>query len=87
MIVIISQTKYLLDQMLKRLEEDFKQYGGVRERMHAARTTARGEAWDKELYSKLVAAKNAEDLAKVVNEIKQKVDAMAQNIAQKRGWK
>ena len=87
MIVIISQTKFLLDQMLKRLEEDFKQHGGVRERMHAARTAARGEAWDKELYSKLAVAKNAEDLVKIVKEIKQKVDAVAQSIARKRGWK
>jgi four helix bundle suffix protein len=87
MIVIILQTKYLLDQMLKRQEEDFKQHGGVRERMHAARTAARGEAWDKELYSKLSATKNAEDLAMAVTAIKHKVDALAQSIARKRGWR
>jgi four helix bundle suffix protein len=87
MIVIILQTKYLLDQMLKRQEEEFRQHGGVRERMHAARTAARGEAWDKELYSKLAAAKASEDLVKIVKEIKQKVDAVAQSIARKRGWK
>jgi hypothetical protein len=73
--------------MLKRQEEDFKQHGGVRERMHAARTAARGEAWDKELYSKLAATETSEDLSKVTSEIKQKVDAMARSIARKRGWK
>ena len=73
--------------MLKRQEEEFKQHGGVRERMHAARTVARGEAWDKELYSKLAAAKTPEDLARIAKEIRQKVDALAQNIARKRGWK
>jgi four helix bundle suffix protein len=87
MIVIISQTKYLLDQMLKHQEEEFKKHGGVRERMHAARTVARGEAWDKELYSKLAAAKAPEDLARIAKEILQKVNALAQNIARKRGWK
>ena len=87
MLVIILQTKYLLDQMLKRQEADFKQYGGVRERMHAARTATRGEAWDKGLYSLLVATKTPEELAKAVKAIKQKVDALAQTIARKREWK
>ena len=87
MLVIILQTKYLLDQMLKRQEADFKQYGGVRERMHAARTATRGEAWDKGLYSLLVATKTPEELAKAVKAIKQKVDALAQTIARKREWR
>ena len=87
MLVIILQTKYLLDQMLKRQEADFKQYGGVRERMHTARTATRGEAWDKGLYSLLVATKTPEELAKAVKAIKQKVDALAQTIARKREWK
>lgn len=87
MLVIILQTKYLLDQMLKRQEADFKQYGGVRERMHAARTATRGEAWDKGLYSLLVGTKTPEELAKAVKAIKQKVDALAQTIARKREWK
>ena len=87
MLVIILQTKYLLDQMLKRQEADFKQYGGVRERMHAARTATRGEAWDKGLYSLLVATKTPEELAKAVKAIKQKVDTLAQTIARKREWR
>ena len=62
-------------------------HGGVRERMHAARTAARGAVWDKELYLKWVATKTPEDLINVVKEIKEKVDDLAQNIARKRGWK
>ena len=55
--------------------------------MHAARTATRGEAWDKGLYSLLVATKTPEELAKAVKVIKQKVDALAQTIARKREWK
>ena len=43
MVVLIQQTKYLLDRMIARQEEDFRKFGGVRERMHAARTAACGE--------------------------------------------
>ena len=56
MIVVIQQTKYLLDKMIAAQEADFKKHGGVRERMHAARTAARGEDWDKTIYSRPVGA-------------------------------
>ena len=35
-------TNYLLDQQLKRLERDFLEDGGLRERMTRARLAARG---------------------------------------------
>ena len=47
MIVLIQQSRYLLDRLLKWQEEDFKAHGGVRERMYAARSGVRGEEWDK----------------------------------------
>jgi four helix bundle suffix protein len=34
---LIHQTNYLLDQQIRRLQEDFLKYGGIRERMTAAR--------------------------------------------------
>ena len=43
MLTICHQTRYMLDKMIAAQEEDFKKHGGVRERMHAARTAARGE--------------------------------------------
>ena len=50
---------------------DFKKHGGVRERMHAARTEARGEAWDNAVYSMLNQAEDAADfevrLAKIID--------------------
>ena len=41
LICLIHQTNYLLDQQLRRLEQDFLQEGGLRERMTRARLTAR----------------------------------------------
>ena len=40
-ICLIHQTNYLLDQQLRRLERDFLQHGGLRERMTRARLRAR----------------------------------------------
>jgi four helix bundle suffix protein len=41
LICLIHQTNYLLDQQLRRLEQDFLQEGGLRERMTRARLAAR----------------------------------------------
>ena len=41
LICLIHQTNYLLDQQLRRLEQDFLAEGGLRERMTRARLTAR----------------------------------------------
>ena len=40
-ICVIHQTKYLLDQLLRRLEQDFLKEGGLRERMTRARLAYR----------------------------------------------
>jgi len=40
-ICLIHQANYLLDQQLKRLEQDFLKDGGLRERMTRARFQAR----------------------------------------------
>lgn len=87
MIVLIQQTKYLLDKMIASQEEDFKKHGGVRERMHAARTAARGEDWDKSLYSRLNAASTLEELSERVAEIKSRTDQISSRIARRKGWR
>ena len=38
---LIHQTNYLVDQQLRRLEQDFLKEGGLRERMTRARLQAR----------------------------------------------
>ena len=42
-ICLIYQTNYLLDQQIRRLEKDFLQNGGLRERMTQARLQARSQ--------------------------------------------
>lgn len=86
MLTLCSQTSYMLGKMIERQEADFKAFGGVRERMHAARTAVRGEAFEKELYSRLAAAPSPEALAAAVAELRQKVERAAWSIRRKKGW-
>jgi len=86
MLTLCHQTRYLLDKMIARQEEDFKKFGGVRERMHAARTAARGESWDKAVYSRLDAAASAEELAARAAEIKRSVDQTVWSLKKRKGW-
>ena len=86
MIVVIQQTKYLLDMMIARQEADFKKFGGVRERMHAARTAARGEEWDRSVFSRLDAASTHSELMARVVEIKAAVDRASWAIRRRKGW-
>jgi four helix bundle suffix protein len=43
-ICLIHQTNYLLDQLIRRLEQDFLKEGGLRERMTRARLQVRNKA-------------------------------------------
>ena len=86
MAVIIYQTRYLLDKMVAAQEEDFKRHGGVRERMHAARTAARGEDWDKSLFSRLDGAATAEELAARAEEIRRRLSQAVYTIRRRKGW-
>jgi len=86
MLTICNQTSYMLARMIERQEADFKKLGGVRERMHAARTAARGDEFDKGLYSKLAEARTPEELAAKVTELRQKIDRTAWSIRRKKGW-
>ena len=86
MIVVIQQTKYLLDKMIAAQEEDFKLHGGVRERMHAARTAARGEDWDRAIYSRLDGAASAEELAARAAEMRERISKAVWGIKQRKGW-
>ena len=42
-ISLIHQTNYLLDQQIRKLEQDFLHEGGLRERMSRARIKARNQ--------------------------------------------
>jgi len=86
MLTLCHQTRYLLDKMIERQEEDFKKFGGVRKRMHAARTAARGEDWDKSIYSRLDGAKTASELAARACEMRQTIDRAVAAIMARKGW-
>ena len=86
MLTICNQTSYMLAKMIERQEADFKRFGGVRERMHAARTAARGEEFEKGLYSHLAAAKSAADLAAKATALKRKIDQTVWSLRRKNNW-
>ena len=87
MLTLCHQTRYMLDKMIAAQEEDFKKHGGVRERMHAARTAARSEEWDKSVFSRLEGADSVEELEKRAAEIRDRVSRTVWNIKRKRGWR
>lgn len=86
MLTLCHQTRFMLDKMIVRQEEDFKKFGGVRERMHAARTAVRAEEWDKGIYSRLADSKTVEELEARVAEIRDRVSRAAWSIKRKKGW-
>ena len=86
MIVVIQQSRYLLDRMLRWQEEDFKAKGGVRERRHAARTEARGEAWDKSVQSMLELAASPADLETRLAKVIDMARRAAEGVKRRRGW-
>ena len=67
-------------------EADFKKHGGVRERMHAARTAARGEEWDKAIYSRLDGAKSAAELAERATEMRACISKAVWSIKRRKNW-
>lgn len=77
----------MLDKMIAAQEEDFKKHGGVRERMHAARTAARGEEWDKSVFSRLDGANTAEELEQRAAEIRDRVSRAVWSIKRRKGWR
>ena len=85
-ITLICQTRSLLDSLIKYLEDDFTHHGGIRERMHAARTAARGEDWDKSLYSRLDAAASAAELEQRAAEMRQAINRAVWGIKKRKGW-
>ena len=85
-LTIIRQTQALLNGMIRRQEEEFRRFGGIRERMHAARTAARGENWNGAIYSRLDAAASRAELFQRAAEIKRSVDIAVRSLLGRKGW-
>ncbi len=87
MIVLIQQCRFLLERLLHWQEADFLEHGGVRERMHAARTETRAESWDKGVYSVLDAAPDAAEVDRRLAEMVAEIQRMAFGICKRKGWR
>ena len=86
MLTLCNQESYMLASMIKRQEDEFKRLGGVRERMHAARTAARGEEFEKGLYSRLAEARSAEELEERSDALRRRIDQVVWSLRKRRGW-
>ncbi len=86
LVSLIRQCTYLLSRQIAKLEEDFVLHGGIRERMRNARTAARGNEWNKTLYSRLDAAKDREELDKIAKALHNQIRRTAFGIAKRKGW-
>jgi four helix bundle suffix protein len=86
MLTICNQTSYMLGRMIERQEADFKKFGGVRERMHAARTAARSDDFNRGLYSHLSEAKTPDELKSRAENLRREISRIVWGIERKRGW-
>ena len=86
MLVIGNQTSYLLGRVIARQEADFTSHGGIRERMHAARTAARAAAFPTAIRDCLAEAQSPADLAARQASLHREIDRLARDISRQRGW-
>lgn len=84
--VLIHQCQHLLERMMEWQEADFARHGGVRERMRIVRDGARGEDWEKALFSWLNGAANAEEMIERATEVQEVMRSMAARIRRRKGW-
>ena len=87
MLVLCNQTSYMLGRMIERQEKDFTRFGGVRERMHAARTASRAEDFNRGLYSHLAEAKTSEELNAKISSLIREINNIAIGLRKKHGWR
>ncbi len=82
-ICLIHQTQRMLSGMLTRQEEMFKKYGGIRERMSAARNAARANDWNLAIYSYLTTAPSQEVRIKRADEMRSAIARICAKLANK----
>jgi four helix bundle suffix protein len=85
-IVLLKQEDFLLARLLGALGESFKAHGGFRERLHAVRAEARGDAWRAAVRSRLSAASTPQELAARLTEMRAELSRAAAGIAREKGW-
>lgn len=85
-IKLTNVARATLDELLEDYLDYLKAHGGVRERMHAARTEARGESWDNSVYSMLDLSTTPADLEARLAQIIDSARRSAQSIKRRKGW-
>lgn len=86
-ITLINQAQHLLARLIASQEDAFRQHGGVRERMHAARTQARGEQWNSALFSYLDGATSVADLNARLRNVQARLPDIVRGIKSRKGWR
>ena len=85
-LVLINQTRLLLDRLLEYQGKRFCRQGGLRERMHAARTAARAQGWEPAVWSWLSSAASVAQLVERERAVVGAVRRIAAKQRLKMGW-
>ena len=85
-LVLIGQARNLLESLLASQQETFRQQGGLRERMRAARMAARAEGWEPAVWNWLSSATSRAQLAEREAAVMGAVRRIAAKQRQKMGW-
>ena len=85
-LVLIKQTRSLLDRLPAHQEKRFCRQGGLRERMHAARTATRAQGWESAVWSWLSSATSGAQLAERQAAVMGAVRRIVVKQRQKMGW-
>ena len=86
LVCLIRQCTYLLARQIAHLETDFTLHGGIRERMHAARTAARASTWETAAHSRLSAAHTPAELDALLASMTTTIRRIADSIRRKNAW-
>ena len=85
-LVLIGQARSLLAGLLASQQETFCRQGGLRERMHAARTATRAQGWEPAVWSWLSSAASGTQLAEREAAVMGAVRRIAARQRMKMGW-
>ena len=86
LIIIIYQTRFLLDRLIRRQENDFLDYGGIRERMFYARKNIKNSTLESIIISKLNMAQTQAELLATAQNIMAHVKNTVETIRQNKHW-
>lgn len=84
--ILARQCRVLLERLMERQEADFREKGGIRERMRAARDAVRAEGWEKAVASWLNGAGSDAELDARVREVCEAARRMGGGMRRRRGW-